>query len=510
MSSSSRTASTRSIPGKFPQPLDRWAILLMVILSLVIGVLLWGGDRTAPRVREFSWQNKQIGAEDAAFILTFNRPMDQASVEANLRIEPKLDGKTSWAGRRMAYTLKNPAPYGTAFKVELQGARDRFTQAAQRAAIQPFNAQFRSRDRAFAYIGVSGEEAGRLILYNLSQQQKLVLTPKDLVVMEFEPYPQGDRILFAATQRTATPQGLLEQQLYTVTTGIHIDPPAQLDGKDESTYVPSKDPAAKVELVLDSKDYQNLKFDLAANGQIIVVQRVNRKDPADFGPWLLKAGSAPQALKGEPGGDFLITPDSESLAISQGQGLAILPLQPNAKPLDFLPKFGTVLNFSRDGSLATMVKFNTDRTRSLFLVSNQGTQKELLRTTGSILNAQFDPNKQILYCLLTELITTGDIYREEPYLAAIELKSEKLIPLVMLPDQRDVQVSLAPDGLAILFDQTSEAVQETETSGEKIRNNAGKIIADSRLWVLPLEGGINTKPRPEALPLPGLRPRWLP
>lgn len=132
-------------------------------------------------------------------------------------------------------------------------------------------------------------------------------------------------------------------------------------------------------------------------------------------------------MRGQPGGDFLITPDSDSLAIAQGQGLAILPLQPDAIPLNFLPKFGMVLAFSRDGSLAAMVKFNTDSTRSLFLVTNQGVQKELLRTTGSIFAAQFDPAKQVLYTLLSELIP-GETYQEKPYLAAIDLKTSKLTP----------------------------------------------------------------------------------
>jgi hypothetical protein len=74
----------------------------------------------------------------------------------------------------------------------------------------------------------------------------------------------------------------------------------------------------------------------------------------------------------------LITPDSNALALLQGQGVAILPLKPGAKPLDFIPKFGQVLSFARDGSAAAMVQFNADPaqpTRSLFLVTNQAFRK---------------------------------------------------------------------------------------------------------------------------------------
>jgi hypothetical protein len=482
----------------------------MVTLGLVIGGLLWGGERASARVREFSWQDRQVGADDTAFLLTFSRPMDHASVEQHLKINPPLTGKTSWAGRRMAYTLTLPAPYGTEFQVQLEGATDRFTQG-RHAAIQPFNGRFRTRDRAFAYIGVEGEEQGRLVLFNLTRGEKQVLTPADLVVTEFKLYPLGDRILFAATQRTSQPQGLLEQKLYSVTTGIQVKPPGQLNSQENVTSDAARvEPAGKVELVLDNTDYQNLKFDLSDDGRVIVVQRVKRSDPADFGPWILRTGASPQPLKGEPGGDFLITPDSNSLAIAQGQGLAILPLQPDAKPLDFLSKFGTVLAFSGDGSQAAMVKFNTDQTRSLYLVTNRGVQKELLRQHGSILSADFDPSQQFLYCLLTDLTIQGDLFREEPYLAVIDLKSGNKSPLVSLPDQRDVQFSVAPDGLALLFDQTTRA-NSGSNEQETLRDSTGKAIAHSRLWILPINAAAPaTRSQPEALPLAGLRPRWLP
>jgi hypothetical protein len=486
----------------------------MLVLSLLIGLLLLQGSHAAPRVRAFNWQDRQVGADDAAFILTFSRPMDTASVEQNLRIDPPLPGKVSWAGRRMAYTLNMPAPYGNLYQVQLQGAKERFGANLSRTTIQPFLGRFQSRDRAFAYIGVTGEEEGRLVLYNLTQQQQRILTPKNLVVMDFEPYPLGDRILFSATERTAKAPDLVAQQLYTVTTGIAVHAPAPPDAQPAlfnwklATKPPQAKEAGQVELVLDSKNYQNLKFDLSDDGQTIVVQRVNLRDPAESGPWILRAGAEPQPLKGQPGGDFLITPDSNSLAIAQGQGLAILPLEPNAEPLDFLPKFGMVLNFSKDGTSAAMVKFNTDYTRSLFLINNQGLQKEVLRTTGSILNAQFDPTKQTLYCLLTNLLP-GETYQEEPFLAAIDLKTAKLSPLLRLPDQQDLQISLAPDGLALLFDQTVDTQQDEAGTP---RNAEGKAIVSSRLWLMPLVPAEQntTESKPELLPLAGIRPRWLP
>jgi len=106
----------------------------------------------------------------------------------------------------------------------------------------------------------------------------------------FWPYPLGDRILVAATPRAAQAQGVLEQKLYRVATGIQVEsPPAQLDAQVDGKPITAFPIAAAgtTELVLDSTAYQNLKFDLSADGKVIVVQRVSRTDPADFGPWIL-------------------------------------------------------------------------------------------------------------------------------------------------------------------------------------------------------------------------------
>lgn len=487
----------------FLQPLDRVAIALMLLLSLLIGLLILQGDVIAARVRDFSWQNQQIGAEDISFTLTFSRPMNTKSVEDNLQINPPLAGKISWAGRRMVYTLLTPAPYGTNYKVQLQGAKDKFADTEDKnRVIQPFAGQFTTRDRVILYIGADQEEKGRLVLYNLTEEKKTVLTPKELVVMDFKAFPDGEKILFSA--RASNNQDLLSAKIYTVTTGISAK---------------SGTPAAAglIELMLDNQDYQNLKFDLSQNGQTIVVQRGNKNNPSDFGLWFMpadnKLGEQPQRLQSQPGGDFLIHPNSTTVAIAQGQGTAILPLKKDAnQPINFLPQYGLVQAFSQDGSQAAMLKFNTDFTKELFLVS-QDTEKTLLKTTGSILNCQFDPASPTLYCLLTQLVSQAQ-YIEQPYLVAIDLKTKQQKPLLVLPvEQRNVQMSLSPDGLALLFDQVVPQANTTTSSSSNLKTDDGEAIATSSLWLMPLlpisDQAISSI-KPEKLPLVGFHPRWLP
>ncbi|NEP61390.1 MAG: Ig-like domain-containing protein [Symploca sp. SIO2G7] len=504
------------------QPIDRVALGVIIVLSLLIGILLLSGNHTKPRVRDFSWQERQIGAEDTGFVLTFSRPMNHASVADNLKVnqllpgaEPPqpegepIEGKISWAGRRMAFTFNSPLPYGSKYQVQLEGAKDDLPHIMDKEGgteMEPFNAVFRTRDRIFAYIGIEGEEEGKLILYNLTQQQRTTLTPQDLLVTDFKIYPDGEQILFSATDPMSQSRGLLAEQLYNVTTGISFQSP---------TKKSKLEPAGKINRILDNQDYQNLKFDLSNDGKTIVVQRVNRQNPADFGLWIIQPDAKPRPLENEPGGNFLITPDSNSIAVAQGQGVAILPLTPSAKPLDFLPKFGVVLSFARDGSAATMVKFNADYTRSLFLVTNQGDETELLRTTGSINSCEFNPNKEILYCLLTQLIE-GEEYVEEPFIAAIALEAVKnngespVKPLVVLPEQRDIKVSLSSDGLALLFDQI---VSTTPSANNSLRSDEGQAITDAVLWLLPVVDSTSSQSpiqlQPEEL-LSGFKPRWLP
>jgi hypothetical protein len=515
------------------QPLDRAAIAVVVVLMIVISTLLLKGDRTAPRVRQFSWQDRSVGTGDIAFTLTFSRPMNHRSVENNLRLDPPLPGRISWAGRRMAYTLNQPIPYGNTFDLTLEGAYDLFSNPNEdRVPRLSFAGQFQSRDRVFVYLGVEGDERGRLIMQNLTRRSRTILTPPNLLVMDFQPYPKSDRILFSAINRTDAT--LTESSLYTVTTGIYYQVPEQLLG-DDLRVPASPDPAGVIREVLSSDDYQNLRFDLSNDGRTIAVQRINRTNPADFGIWIIPEGDDPRPLGGDPGGDFLITPDGEAIAILQGEGTALRPLDPEAdaaaaesavEPLDFLPQFGRVLSFSQAGTAAAMVRFNPDFTESLFVVTNQGDQTELLTTNdgGSILNAQFNAKGTLLYALITRAfriaseeadeatIFPGEVYVEQPFLVALTLAEGDRTDLLELPIQPDVSMSLAPDNLSILFDQITPSA-EAVADPLALRGQDGRAIADSELWLLPLAVNDEGQPvplEPEPLLVSGLRPRWLP
>ena len=528
------------------QPLDRIAPLAIGILSVLIVVMTFAGAQALPKVRSFSWADQTVSADNIGFILDFTQPMDARSVEENLQIEPELAGKISWAGRRMAYTLQAPAPYGETFKISLPTA----DALNKQTGFEPFNDSFSTRDRVFAYIGAEGEEQGRLVIFNISKKEKTLLTPANQTVMDFEPYPERDRILFSAVKNNEDIDRVAATQLYTVSTGLATAsaPPRWQIWRRRTA---PKD-AGTIQLVLSNENYQNLKFDLSPNGETIVVQRVNQEDPSDFGPWVISEDGEPRKLKTEPGGDFRIAPDGVSLLLQQGKGTAVIALeddlsaQEDSELLDFLPEYGLTLDIANDGSAAALVNFNQDDpekrfTQSLFWVSNQGEEKQLLQTDGAILNAQFNDDNTLLYCLVNRLIPEGKTGSEEgapaeeestttiestesedlkgssgfhreyqiiPYLTAINVDTGEEQKLLEMPPQPEITVSLSPDGLAILFD---------EALVSDARNVSGYDGPTHRLWLLPVfgteEARLNDQPMalpPTKLDISGKHPTWLP
>ena len=481
------------------QPIDRIALSIILLLNLLIGLLMLSGDRTRPRVRDFSWQNQVVSSVDTAFILTFSRPMDRDSVEANLQIEPPLPGKISWVGKRLVYTLTTPVRYETTYQIKLERAISSIGNEKFGNSIQAFAGNFRTPDRAFVYIGIEGEEKGRLILYNLTLKQKTILTPKNLVVKNFKPYPRGDRVLFSATEWSNDRPGLFKQSLYSVNTGRLSQQPI------------ATEPTGKIDIVLDSENYQNLKFDLSPDGKSIVVQRININNLEDTGLWLLRSDTLPQRLTNRPAGDFLITPDGTSILNPQTEGIAILSLAENAKPLDFLPSFRRVLDITVDGRESAMIRLNRDATPSLFLVTNQGVKKELTSTPGQILNCKFNPALPFLYCLVTRPKAGKQEYSEQLNLEAFDLTTFKVKVLSIIPDLWETVMSVSPDGTALLFDRVVEKNEEPKIGD--LRTNLGTAIATSSIMLLGLNQNQPStvgKLQPQELPLRGFHPCWLP
>jgi dipeptidyl aminopeptidase/acylaminoacyl peptidase len=319
------------------------------------------------------------------------------------------------------------------------------------------------------------------------------------VVTDFQIYPRGDRILFSAFDRSDLGRDTPKQQLYTITTGLNHD--------ENSQNLPS----GRIERFLDAKTYQNLRFNLSDNGKTLIVQRINHGNPGDASLWVIRNDGQSRPL-GIQGDIFLLSPDGKKAVVSQTGGVAVIPLDVQGGKPQFLPTYEKILAFSRDGRQKLMVKSEPDNQRSLFLLNDQGESRLLLRTANPIISCEFEPRQEkTLYCLKSDLVMGSDgKVKEEPFLGIIELKTGKMMPLLALPNYRDVHMSMSPDGVALLFDQlatTPFGVRNDLVTGE------GSSIADGRLWLLPLPDQFSPNSIPKILPQElnaGFKPRWLP
>ncbi|WP_017304921.1 hypothetical protein [Spirulina subsalsa] len=478
-------------------PLDRAAWGVIGLFTVLLGVILVVGSRNSPRVVEFSWENRILGLEDEAFTLTFNRPMDWETVRKNLTITPELPGKMSHQGRRFAYTLTDLPLYGTEYKIELNGALERPLDPNRTAQeLRSFTAQVRTRDLAFAYLGVEGNERGRLVLYNVTQARKFILTPPDLIVTNFRPHPSGKFITFSAYDR-ATDQGVAAQQVYKVTTGLNYQ-----EGGNVSAY-------GRLTRILDAADYQNLNFDLATQGETMVIERINRRNPSDQGLWVVPDGENPRPL-GMQGSSFRVSPDGRMVAIAQRQGVNLISVTPDGEAWRFFPDYIRVLGFSQESSpRLLLVRDNRDLTQSLVALGPNQTEQEILSTRGQILDCAFEPRQQeLLYCIRTEPLDSNQT-QEQIFLTLIDLETSTDIPLVALANDPNAKISISPDGRNLLFDQVSSEREPQEQN----RRNQDRAIASGNLWLLTLPDLIENPDSAELIPperlTPGLDPQWL-
>ncbi|MDJ0579016.1 hypothetical protein [Crocosphaera sp.] len=477
-----------------------WIVMGCILLLMVaILTLLAMGDKVPFQVQYFSWEGKKVGVKDKTFTLSFNRSVNTKSVEKNLIITPPLDGRISWQGRSLIYTLNNPPIYGTNYQIKL----DNVQLSYKDEKIKSFVSLFSTRDRVLAYIGIEGEEKGRLILYNITninQPQKTILTPPDLIVTNYKIYPNSEKIIFSAFEPNIRRNGLARQELYTVTTGFNVDP----------SKTPSQR-AGRLRRILDSQEYQNTNFALSKNGKVIVVQRVNQRNKNDQSLWLIKENNQIISL-GIPGSEFVISPDGKSLAVSQQGGIRMISLGGDGSNSRIFENYERPLGFSSNGEKLVLVKDNVDYTRSLVVVSQNGENKELFRSPYPILECEFEPrDEQLLYCLKTDLVEgENGQYRQEPFLSVVDLKQGTDFPLLALPNSENVMLSMSPDGVALLFDQV---VTTSPQSSTDLLTTEKQAIADGQVWLLSLpdlkEENKSLKIQPQEL-IFGFKPQWLP
>jgi TolB protein len=93
-----------------------WSALLA--LGVATGLVLLRGDQVGVQVSGIVPAPNSVGVSTRAEIrLTFDEPMDQASVERRFQIEPAVEGRLSWRGKTMAWRPRQGLAADTRYRV---------------------------------------------------------------------------------------------------------------------------------------------------------------------------------------------------------------------------------------------------------------------------------------------------------------------------------------------------------------------------------------------------------
>jgi TolB protein len=175
------------------------ANLPVLVALLVVGLLIGLGLAaffSLPRLTAFS---PAAGAEfvssRASLRLTFNRPMDTASVEAALSTDPPMAGAFEWQGSALTFTPRQPWPLNAAVTVALNGGRSR-------NGLPLLDAQtwtFTITGERIAYL--TGAPPNLWFIPLTEGAQPRPISSEPVGVYDFDLSPDGSRLVYSALRR---------------------------------------------------------------------------------------------------------------------------------------------------------------------------------------------------------------------------------------------------------------------------------------------------------------------
>src|SRR5947209_4447270 len=171
--------------------LATWALLEGVGLLIGLGLALY---LSLPRLATTVPQSgAQFVSSRAPVHLTFNRPMDHASVEAALQLSPPRQGTFDWQNQTLSFTPADPWPLSSTVTITLAGGRSQ--RGLPLLGSQSWS--FTVADRRLAYL--VGTTAPNLWLTTVSDSTSAhALTAEPLGVYDYAISPDGTQIAYGA------------------------------------------------------------------------------------------------------------------------------------------------------------------------------------------------------------------------------------------------------------------------------------------------------------------------
>jgi TolB protein len=170
---------------------------LPALLALAAGGLLAGLALAAflslPQVKAvYPAAGAQNVSSRASIRITFNRPMDSASVEAALHFTPEAAGAFAWQGNTLTFPPRQPWPMGSAITASLDGGRSR----GGLPLLGAHTWTWRVSGERIAYL--TGQPANLWFIPLAEDGQPQQITTEILGVYDFDLSPDGQRFVYSA------------------------------------------------------------------------------------------------------------------------------------------------------------------------------------------------------------------------------------------------------------------------------------------------------------------------
>lgn len=171
----------------------RWPVLIALLVVGGLAGLSLAVYLSVPRLTAFRpAEGAQNASPRATIQITFDRPMDQASVESALRLEPALPGAFTWEGSTVRFTPRQSWPVESRVTVTLAGGRSQLGLPLLEERRWTFNV---GRERLLFLYGLTPNLTTISITPDDTPQP---LTDEPFGVNEFALSPDGGRIVYSA------------------------------------------------------------------------------------------------------------------------------------------------------------------------------------------------------------------------------------------------------------------------------------------------------------------------
>ncbi|MEW5957540.1 MAG: Ig-like domain-containing protein [Chloroflexota bacterium] len=180
---------------------DRLVGLTLLGLTVVIGLLLWRGDRVGAQVIAATPPDGATEVSTRSTIqVIFDQPMVGQSESNPISFNPPVSGTIRWDGPQLRFTPSSPLAPDTTYRVELAGA---LQNEQGRSLKGELSWQFTTARPRLLYLAPAENAIEQLYMIKPGGSQPAPLTEEPFGVFDYAVSPDGTTIVYAALREDA-------------------------------------------------------------------------------------------------------------------------------------------------------------------------------------------------------------------------------------------------------------------------------------------------------------------